>query len=150
MTRPCRACLGPVSKWSKSGLCRACITNDPEFQANRIAKLRLAFRTRPEIAEGRRRWLTELNQTPEARARSGEQASKCRLWEYGQAGQTPEARQRQVKTMTENRLAGIPEEVRPLYRELTKVRRLKAAEAREIALAHHEAQMARFRREIAG
>lgn len=145
----CRACQGPVSKWSKSGLCRACLVADPEFQAHRIAKLRMAFATRPELAERQRKWLTELNRTPAARARSGEQAAAIRLWEYGQAKQTPEARKRQAATMRETRLAGIPHEVRDLYCELVRVRRVPAAEAREAVLAHHEAMMARFRRGMA-
>lgn len=146
----CRSCAGPVSKWSKSGLCRVCIKRDPEFQANRIAKLRLAFASRPEVAEGRRKWLTELNRTPEARARSGEQAHKIKLWEHGLPTITPEVRKRAGATARENRLVGIPHEVRDLYLDLIRLGRLPAAEAREITLAHHETMMARFRREIAG
>lgn len=144
----CRTCRKPIWRRSKTGLCITCFNKDPEASAARIAGLKLAFQSRPELRERQRAHLTALNQTPEARARAGKQAAEMRLWEYGLPALTTEARKKGARTQEERRLGHIPPDYRDLYRELTQKRRLSTGEATELVLSQVETDRERFRNKI--
>lgn len=110
----------------------------------RSEKIRMAYASRPELALA----VAERNRRPERRAQSAEQARRQQQHKIAQAGITPEARRRQGAATTATRLAHIPADVLEFYFDLTRRKRLKAAEATRIALDHHTAQLARFRRSI--
>lgn len=110
----------------------------------RAEKIRMTYAARPEL----RLAVAERNRRPERRAQSAAQARRQRQHEVAQAAITPEARRRQGQATTASRLAHIPADVLEFYLDLTRRKRLKAAEATRIALDHHTAQLARFRRSI--
>ena len=119
-------------------------SNQGDGGVTRAEKIRRTYAARPELALA----VAERNRTPEARARSAEQCRRQEQWRIAQAGLDSAARKRQGAATTASRLAHIPADVRDFYLDLTRRKRLKAAEATEITLAHHEAQLARFRRSI--
>lgn len=144
----CKVCDKRLAWGNKTNLCRLHANIDPDVQAARIAKLRLAFATRPELREAQRQRMTTLNRTPQMREIARETAMRVKLWEHGAAGATPESRARGAKSIRDTRLAHIPADVRDLYIELTMKRRLTAAEAERVALEHHEASLIAFRRKL--
>lgn len=95
----------------------------------------------PTKRERHRAALAESNSRPERRERARRQATEQRLWEAGLPCVTAEARARQGRTQTENRLSHIPLERRDEYRVLAK--KYGAAEATRIVLEHHETVLRR-------
>ena|GEM_PF-5175713 len=110
----------------------------------RSEKIRLTWQARPDLKLA----VGERNRRPERRAHSAALARKREQHKIAQAAITPDARRRQGAATTASRLAHIPVEVRDFYLDLTRRKRMKAAEATQIALDHHEALLARFRRSI--
>lgn len=103
---------------------------------------------RPELGQARREFITAMNKTDAARKRAGEQAKRLDLPSIGKAHLTPECWKRGAKTLEERRLGHIPPELRGEYRHLIQKKRCTAKEAAAIVLAHHEKQMAQFRRKL--
>ncbi len=152
MDRTCADCAKPITRQSKSGLCRTCSlkrrNSDPEFQAKRLARVKQVFALRPELVQARRQFMTALNKTDKARKRAGEQARRIGLGAIGQACLTPECWKRGAKTLEEKRLGHIPPELRDEYRYLVNKKRCTAKEATAIILAQHEKNMADFRKSL--
>lgn len=140
--RTCRACSAPITRHSRSGLCRPCWFADPEEQARRIAALRAAFAHRPELAEANRRRMAAMNRTPEARARSARNVRRDRLWERSLAAITPESRRKRGETIRQRNLADIPPALREEFLRLRSMGFSKA-EAKQIVLDHHQARSGR-------
>lgn len=143
------SCGVAITRHSRSGQCRTCAMSSPEVCERRTAGIRAAYRHNPDFLERQRRWMAELNRQPEARARSGEQARRIKLWEYGLPKMMPEVRARQGKTLSDRRLAHIPEEVREEYRSLV-ARDFTAAEAERIVTEHLAREVERFTARIGG
>lgn len=147
----CRTCKGPVSKWSKSGLCAPCARRDPELNAKRIAAAKRAYELRPELLAVAGDRLRALAKTPEHAERARRRALDGQFWKVGQAylgGPGSPVRLKAGRSESETKLAHIPPECREEYKFLVRSKRLKADEAARIVLEHHAEQMARFVRRL--
>jgi hypothetical protein len=106
--------------------------------------MRRAYQINPELREVRRRDAAAAANRPEERVRRSAAAKAQGFAAIGRSHRTPESFERGRRRHSEARLRGIPGELHDLYRELRR-KKLTAAEARAVVLAHHERDMARFR-----
>jgi hypothetical protein len=146
----CSTCDRPLPRGNKTGYCKAHIADCASYrESQRVAALRR--KSDPVEVERMRRIMVANAQSEKAKAARRERCIRERLWERGHAAlkADPTARERSNRGISDTRLAGIPRDARDHYRFLTAVKRIPAPEARQMALDHHEAEMARFRREIA-
>lgn len=144
------ACGTQVARRNTSGRCKSCtlvwLNTDPEAKAKRVQGLHRMMALRPEWAD-KIRALGRAPKSAEHREAARRSAKERRLWEYGlPASQTPEANAKRGRGITERMLGWCPPELRDDYRKLVRNYGYKAAEARELILERHEAEMARFRR----
>lgn len=156
----CTVCDKPLDGRTTTGLCR-------KHSAKRLIALMPAERLalgRERAGEAMRKYwmahpeklaaaaerLRQMTQTPEHSQRASETMKRNRTWEIGwQTCQTPEARARRRQSMSDRKLSWCPPELRDEYRRLRRKKNLPASEAREIVLAQHERDMARFRERFA-
>lgn len=132
MKRHCSKCDRAITAGSKTGMCRPCEATDPAQRRKRAAARRKAFRLNPELRERQRRASAEFNRTPQMRAVSAAVARKSKIWQFSAAA----------------RAAALPKEVRELYRDLRRIKRIPAAEARALVMAYHDKLLATFRRKL--
>lgn len=116
----CRTCGGPVTRHSKSGLCKVCARHDPEINARRVAGIAAAFKFNPEKRQRQIEAVRAANRRPERRERSGELARSIRLWEAGHKGITQESYRKAGSTRSHRALAHIPLAYHDDYRLLMK------------------------------
>jgi hypothetical protein len=146
--RHCATCGKELSKSARGTLCRTHYTNDADANARRAETIKRTFAFNPHLLAKRSRAIAEANRRPERRARSVQLAHERKLWELGlAAANKPQARARQGKTCSANRLAHIPEDMRQYYLSLTR-RGIKAAEAEARTKALYEAQITEFRAKL--
>lgn len=136
----CRNCRGRIARGNRSGYCRGCtgvamkraLEADPIRKAALVKRLVAIARAPGRREQKRARWLAG------------------RFWERGQAAQPAgsDARRRMAKSLSDTRLAWCPPHLRDKYRQLTKSKRLRAADARRMILEEHEAEMRRWRRSV--
>jgi len=148
----CKVCHSPITRQSKSGMCKHCVlsarNSDPEFQAKRTNAVKLAFRLRPELSASRRAAIIEINKSPEKRLRQSQRNLETNAIAKARDGCTDESRKRGGKTHSARCLAHIPPEYRDEYRRLIKYKRLTANEASSAILAQHAKDMANFRKKL--
>lgn len=147
MTRLCRTCAAPITRYSKTGLCRACVRTDPDVSARKSAKVRLKYQSDPSYRENQRARTAEHNRSAKMRKLAGEKARAMRIWEKGLACMTPELRKQAGRTLSAVKLAHIPPELRDEYRALTR-RRWYKDEATAMIMEMHDKQMQRFLRKL--
>jgi hypothetical protein len=140
--RHCATCGKELSKSARGNLCRAHYTNDAEANARRAEAIKRTFLLNPHLLAERSRKIADANRRPERRARSAEIARERRLWEIGlAAANAPDARARQGKACSRNRLSHIPLERQDDYRAL--VLKVGAADAYRAVMEHQQAILAR-------
>ena len=132
MKRQCIKCERGISAGSTTGMCRPCEATDPAQRRKRADARRKAFKLNPDLRERQRLASAEFNRSGKMRALAGEKARRVQIWQYSARA----------------RATALPKEVRDLYRDLRMVKRIPAAEARALAMAHHDQQLARFRRKL--
>jgi len=143
----CRTCQSPITRYSKSGLCRPCARKDPEVAARKSAAVKARYDADPDYRERQRTRTAEHNRSDKMRALAGEKAKALRIWEKGTAAMTPEVRKRAGRALVETRLGHIPRELREDYKQLIR-NRWSREDATAAILASHEATMAQFRRKL--
>lgn len=152
----CIRCLtAPLGRRNKSGYCVSCwpkvgwnlMRADPTFEAKRVKGINDKIARDPEYRERLKKRMaiaTALPQATEARRRS---AIEQRIWEIG-SKYVPAGSPGRIKAgakMSETRLSWCPRELRDEYRRLIRSSRIPAVEAKEMILAQHERDMAKFR-----
>jgi hypothetical protein len=142
----CVVCDKPLARGTKSGRCR--LHPSSESAAKRSAALILKYASDPSYRAVQRA-------TGGCRSEKGRQALSARakrekLWERGQAAFTPETFKKRGDTIRAKRLAHIPVEYRGLYMELRRKYRVPVVDALAAVEQQQAADVARFRREVAG
>lgn len=150
----CKTCPKTLSARNKSGYCRQCIpaalAKDPAHREKQRAGIKRGFMANPERLEMYRRNAAAASRSPAACLAREVRWLRDKPWIAGnQAARAPEARAKAAKATRATRLAWCPEHLRPQYLSLIYSKRLKADEARRIILEQHEADMQRFRRQLA-
>ena len=149
-------CGKELSSRSPSGLCRPCCARrnatDPAIRQKVSATHRANMARDPEARQ---------RATERARAASAsrcpqklsETAKRTRLWEHSKGrcwmDKGPESRRRTGARISATKLAHIPAEVRPFYRQLIKSN-FSRAEAQKMALEQAEVERRRIRAELSG
>ena len=149
--RVCIKCAGPVTTQSKSGACKRCsasVSASPEVAAKISASLKRYF-TDPEARQRAKETVIRNGQTEYAMKRRSEVAKRIGLSKMGLAAITPEIMRKRAERQSAVALAHIPRELRDEYKRLRKVKKFTAAEAEKVIMDQHEADMARWRKEIA-
>ena len=150
--RSCADCnSGPLERRNSSGFCGRCVGRHNlrkpgvREKIKRAARMRLAADpvAKAEAAERMRK----VQALPQSKAARKKRWDKDKPWIAGNAAQPPgsEARRRAAKSLVNTRLAWCPPHLRHQYLELTQVKRMKAAEAREMILAQDRAEIERLR-----
>ncbi len=149
--RICRNCPAEIYRRNRTGLCRKCVTNDPDVNARRKAGLKRTYDLHPEMREAATERLRAATRTPEHAERARKMMTENRLWEKGMIAIGPAgspSRRKCAATLSNTRLKHIPPELRKDYRRLVTHKGFTAAEATVIITADHEFQMAKWRRNI--
>lgn len=146
--RTCVDCDAPVTRQSTTGRCRPCATR--KTLAERTPEQRCAMTKRgmarnPELKRFYGDCLRAATATPEHRERARALIVGRALWLQSSA-HGPEARAKAGRTLSEQRLAWCPRELRDDYRTMR--RKVGASEARRIILDQHERDMAAFRQKL--
>lgn len=99
-------------------------------------------------AKARARAMAALPQTAAARR---DTALRIRLWEIGHSimADDPSIRQRAARSARKTKLADIPTDQYDTYSFLRRVGKLSIEEAKAACVAQQDADLARFRREMA-
>lgn len=142
----CTDCAGPVSRSSRTGRCLACFNRvanaDPVLKARRAEGIRRKFAEDPahrlKMANVVQANAAKALLRPERRAAAVARGKYL----YRERLCRPEVRERNVAAIRANswkiseaQIGWCPSEERELYRHLTRVKRLSAAEAKEAILA---------------
>lgn len=154
----CVDCSGPVSRQSRTGRCKGCVTaylnSDPEVHARRVGGIRKKWRTDPEYKARKVRAIHERHmrarQNPEVAARLNQNILNARyrlsepeVIERYRAGVKRAGAERSRKA-----IAWCPPKYRDEYRSLTRSRQMKAPEAKAAILAKAAAEMTPFERQL--
>jgi hypothetical protein len=156
-------CGKTLGRRNTSGRCALCalaeLNADPEHQAKRLAGIKRKFEDDPAYAaaarERCRRVGLKAGQDPELRARRVEAGRE----RYANILSRPDIREKAIASikarvgakLRARALSWCPEYLWPEYQYLRKVKRLPAAEAREIVLQEHarrEAALSPFERQM--
>lgn len=139
----CSDCPKTLSRTNKSGRCRSCsarwMGSNPEIRA-KCAANRDAYFSRPEVKQELRERLARfMASMPDKERQRRADVAKATVAERLhtpaakeralQRRLSPEIQKRRAKTMTRTRLPWCPDDLLPVYRELTR-KGLLAAEAR--------------------
>jgi hypothetical protein len=143
----CTTCGKQLYVRNKSGYCAAHSNASPEKRAKISASLRLAMAANPELREARRRGGIASANLPGERERRAKLCAERRLWELGTAARTEETFAKIGRSTSERRMAWCPRELRDDARRLIR-QNFKLADVKEIILAQHETNMARFRAKL--
>lgn len=154
MDRVCADCGKQISKSSKSGLCHPCwqykSNRDPERIAKRGAAIRAKHQIDPtirlRIAAGIKAFIANSPEEQERR-RTAPHLKDMHIKGVA-AARNPEVLAKRARTISEQRMAWCPPELRDEYRYLVRIKGLRHPQAREIILAQHEKNMAEFRRKL--
>lgn len=139
----CSNCPAPITRQSKSGLCRPCafakLRADPEWQRNRAACLRARHGDpayRAAMSSAQRRWHAAHASDPAYQARQRENGKTLKATGLGNAAQPKGSaiRRRVGQILHEQRMGWCPPEYRNLYQSLRRNKRLGMAEARRRTL----------------
>lgn len=153
MDRKC-SCGAPITWQSKTGNCRPCaarlVGKSPAANAKKSEGLKRRYQIDPTYREKVRDHMRDLHNRPEIKQAASERAKANRLSQIGKVAflADPEARERLGRSVRDSRLSWCPPELRSLYTELVKGKRIPSHEAREIIFAQHEHDMAVFRRKM--
>lgn len=152
-TPRCRECGKLLEKRNVSGFCRphatAHIMSDPANRAKVSDSRRKMFMANPEAREAQAERTRAMRSLPQSRAARGRNLVGGELGQRGNAARPKgsAARMKAGARVSATKLAWCPPHLRSLYRDLSQGKRMKAAEAREIVLAQHEVDLARWRQE---
>lgn len=135
----CLACAAPITRQSKSGLCRPCafskLKSDPEWQRRRLSGLRArgddpAYRLK--MSEAQKRWHRANASDPVYQARQRAVGLKLKATGLGNAAQHAGSagRKRVGQLLSDQRLAWCPREYRALYQSCRRMRGWGAERAR--------------------
>lgn len=146
----CKTCSKPLAATTRSGYCRTCYRSSPERREKLSKRMKDQWKNDPAY---RAKYLAAIadNLTKTGGREKGAQVAKEKeTWRIASEHITPQARNRARRKLIENKIGHIPYDVRPLYYELTRQRKVPAEEATRIVLAHHETEMQRFRNKLLG
>lgn len=152
-TLECRDCGKALEKRNTSGFCRvhsaAHKMGDPRQRAKMARSRRMMFLADPEKREAAAERMRQVRELPQSRARRGENLRGGELARLSNALRPAGTKSRIIAghRVSATKLAWCPPHLRPLYRELTQEKRLKAAEARALIEEQEAAEMVRFRRQ---
>lgn len=149
----CRDCGGPTSGRGPTGRCRSCANrhnlSQPETRARISRRRRAYFAANPVAMATVRTNLVKARDARDHEARRNRFVAE-KLWFNGghknPAGS--DSRRRAGRRCSATKLAWCPPELREHYHHLTKIKRLKAAEARAMIEDQHEVEMQRWLNEI--
>lgn len=153
MTGGCKTCGAILGRRNKSGYCRkhvaAANAERPEIRERQREGIRRKLAADPAYLDDLRKRARNLSSDPEINLIRSRHFVANRIWEIGHvAASNPESRAKAGQRGSATKLAWCPRHLREEYRYLVHTKRLKAAAAREIILAQHEADMQRWRRGI--
>lgn len=154
LPKTCAECSTTLGPRNTSGYCARHVgianMRRPGVREKAARNMRLRLAADPVLREGYQARMRAHQALPQAREARRQRWLAEKPWIKGNEVQPKggEARQRMAASISARRLAWCPPELRDDYRLLTNVKGLKAAEAREMILEQHEAEMARFRRSI--
>jgi len=83
-------------------------------------------------------------------AKAAASAKAKQTWRIASQYITLDHREKAKRTQIERRLGHIPRECRPMYYDLTRKKKIPAADATALVLDHHNVEMEKFRRRILG
>jgi len=142
----CKQCQAPLWKGNQSGYCRNHIT--PERRAKMVDGLHRKMKEDPIYLEKLKANARKNAAKPGNLEKMIEAGKRAETWRIALAATTPESYKRAGRTLSENRMAWCPRELRDQYRDLTVRKKIRAPQARAIILAQHEKNMADFRRKL--
>jgi hypothetical protein len=147
----CKTCGITLGRTNKSGYCRNHFNpslTDPEWRVKQKAGMKRML-SDPAKLEALKERARIIGKTPGATEARRAAAKRIGLYKIGHKALegNQDARRRAGAHRTATALKDIPSELRAEYRELTHVKRIPAAEARQMVLEKHELEMARWRRE---
>lgn len=147
----CSTCRKPLGSRNASGFCRTCQNSDPALNLKRRAGVDRYLSDPAKLHEHRQRFKAAA-QSDHAKERRTEAARRIELWRIGHEAQKadPTLRKRAGTRLLPNKLTrlGVPREQWDTYRALMATRYVRSEEAVRMCLEKHEAEMARFRREL--
>ena len=143
----CKACDAELNRANRSGYCRPCWNRSPEKLAKQSATMKAKWRD-PEqraimAAAGTRNLMESGGQ-----AKGAQIAKEKQTWKIASQHITEEARARGKRLMIERKIGHIPREVRPMYYDLTRKKKISAEEASALVLEHHQCEMEKFKRKL--
>lgn len=149
----CKDCGKELGRRNKSGYCRACSgravwRNPANREAHRKAVRRKIHGDPETLAKYRENARKAAASPATAKARK-ERWQRDRVWEKGNlAARAPEVRERAGRATALTRLPWCPPHLLDLYRELTRDKRIPAAEAKRMVLDQERAEIADLRRRM--
>ena len=152
--KTCATCGATLGRKNRSGYCRnhlsAAQAQDPAWREKQRSGAKRALHANPVRLDAARARMCARNRTPEHRAWAADRAREMKLHEIGHRfAHTPEAQAKRSVSSIATKLAWCPPHLRDDYRALIRVKKLRAAEAREIILAQDAAEVAAVRRRMA-
>lgn len=145
----CDRVLGPKNK---TGYCKFhCQQHRAPDHGEKVSKARKRlFYTDPEALERARQSAKRAGQAPGATEARRKAAKRIGLHRIGQAAITAEHRAKAGRKASRTKLSWCPPELIGEYRHIRRNRGLTAAEAKEVILNQHEADLQRLRNRMAG
>lgn len=166
----CLDCGTELGARNRSGFCRRCVGRanlrkpgirvkiaeknrermaSPEVRAEMSRRMKLRLAADPELREKYVATMRKANQSPACYAARRRRWAAEKPWIKGNEAQPAgsEPRQRAARAISATRLSWCPPHLRDEYRFLTEIKRLLAAEARQMIEDQHEVEMTRWRRE---
>ena len=147
--RHCRTCQSSIYRGNKSGYCRPCWNRSPEKLSKQSETMKAKWKDPKLRAQMTESGIRNLMNTG-AQAKAAAAAKAKQTWRIATQYITAEHRERGRRTQIETKIGHIPAEVRDLYYDLTRRKKISAAEATALVLEHHETEMQRFRRKLVG
>lgn len=146
--KSCTTCRAELYSRNRSGYCRAHVNGSPEARAkNSLAQSR-ALALNPELRESRREAGRKGANLPGERQRRSVAAKAQNLSKIGRSARDSLSFEKLSRSVSATRMAWCPPELRDEARRLTAGKRLPLAEVKEIILAQHERDIARFRAKL--
>lgn len=145
--RSCKKCNKALSYGNKSGYCLQCWNRSEEKLTKQSETMRQKWRDpaqRKAMTETGTRNLIDTG----AQKKAAMVAKARQTWKIAAQHIKPEHRERAKRAISETKIGHIPKELRPLYYDLTRLKRMSAEEATKLVLDHHEVELEKFRRKL--